>query len=469
MKPEIALSPPLRPVSLVAALAAALAACSSDAASPGGGEGGTPPTSNELDCSLGAEAELPVELSEGGRFATPILAGANVVDLHVASAGPGVERATLEGGELVVRASYGSGAGSAVVLLEGTCGEASTTLDIEVPLRALAWEALPSWTAGTDGPLEREYGSMWIDPASPDTLYVFGGYHYEPEQFTPANDLWSYDLVAQVWTLIDAPEAPFLPGGGLAPTADPGVFLHYGGVSAGSGTEAPTTPLALWRIDVGGATASFTEIQGQMGIPLGDYQPSFVYDAPRERFVTACGANTAWGLHCRIRSFDPEAVSWTELKPALTEVPAGRNGHFFVHDVETERLILFGGDKGGTAGCDCTDDTWALELSEDPPRWVELATEAPPLGRRNGAYVLDPVDHRMFMWGGTPDGATTAPGLWALDLDRGHESWKLVPLEGGPPERSSGRAVYDAPRRRALMGFGNGDQGIHADLWALNL
>jgi hypothetical protein len=157
------------------------------------------------------------------------------------------------------------------------------------------------------------------------------------------------------------------------------------------------------------------------------------------------------------------------LEPADTDAPAGRNGQFFVHDVETERLIIFGGDAGGTASCECVNDTWALELSEDPPRWVKLATEGAPIGRRNGAYVLDPVGHRMFIWGGTPDGMNTAPGLWVLDLDRGYESWKEVPLGGSPPERTSGRAVYDAPRQRLLMGFGNGDGGIYADLRAVNL
>ena len=75
----------------------------------------------------------------------------------------------------------------------------------------------------------------------------------------------------------------------------------------------------------------------------------------------------------------------------------------------------------------------------------------------------------MFIWGGTPDGEETYPGLYAFDLDRGEEAWSKVETALVPPERTSGMAVYDAARKRLVMGFGNGDGGVHADLWALNL
>ena len=64
----------------------------------------------------------------------------------------------------------------------------------------------------------------------------------------------------------------------------------------------------------------------------------------------------------------------------------------------------------------------------------------PPIGRRNGAFALDPLGHRLLVWGGTADGATAFPGLYALDLDRGREAWHRVTTEGAPTVRAAGGA-----------------------------
>jgi hypothetical protein len=172
-----------------------------------------------------------------------------------------------------------------------------------------------------------------------------------------------------------------------------------------------------------------------------------------------------------VKAFHPDTAVWEALPVADGPKPTPRQDFFYTLDAKNDRLILFAGDQhnDSTWACQCAGDTWALELGETPMRWVQLDDgKNVSLARRNGASATDPVGQRWFVWGGTPDGSVTAPGLWAFDLRRGHERWEQVPVDGHPPERTSGIGVYDASRRRVLFGFGNDPVPV-TDLWAIAL
>jgi hypothetical protein len=309
---------------------------------------------------------------------------------------------------------------------------------------------------------------MWLDPTDADRLWVYGGFHYVPRQFTTGHDAWSLDLRTSAWTPHSDGPALGLPGAGLATLAD-GRAYRYGGLSFNAQSGSAATPFVLHEIRTGTAGLSFTELHPGGASRTGDYQASFFHHPRTNQIYSVCGMNTDVGAHCNVSAFDPESGSWSRVVVDGT-APTGRNGHFWAYDPATDRLIIFSGEGyPGTNDCaNCLDDTWALELSSTPPRWVELMNTTPPVGRRNGAYVLDPVGHRLFIWGGTPNGRTSAPGLWALDLRPGSEAWHEVPTVGGAPVRTSGAAVFDASRRRILFAFGNNPAPL-TDLWALEL
>lgn len=46
---------------------------------------------------------------------------------------------------------------------------------------------------------------------------------------------------------------------------------------------------------------------------------------------------------------------------------------------------------------------------------------------------------------------------------------EITPEGEAPPPWASGGMVYDAARRRMLVGFGNSRMGNYADLWSLSL
>jgi hypothetical protein len=122
----------------------------------------------------------------------------------------------------------------------------------------------------------------------------------------------------------------------------------------------------------------------------------------------------------------------------------------------------------GYGNRDLDGETWELDLATDPPAWRRLfANGEGPTKRRNGAYALDPVGRRLFVWGGTPDGQTSVEGLDMLTLDRGAEAWTHLDA----PQvlaRTSGLAVHDPARERLVLGFGNSPTPLR-DLWALDL
>ncbi|MFN3201287.1 MAG: hypothetical protein ACE366_23000 [Bradymonadia bacterium] len=341
-------------------------------------------------------------------------------------------------------------------------------LEQPLTLRPLTWSRTFLWLEGDDGPLAREYFSMWINPTNTDELLLYGGFHYVPQQFTVGDDLWLRDLVSGRWQRTETPMlTPATGGGGLALIPGEASALYFGGLRTEAGGSQ--IPGALYRLDYADEPHTWTPLE-PLGLPeSGSYQPAFFYDTPRDRYL-AVGGQRLNGTHMDVSRFFLPEMSWGSAEVAEGEAPTGRTGFFWAHDPETERLFVFSGEQGGAPNCDCDQETWALELAETPMRWVKLRLDDPPEGRRNGAYALDPVGHRLFVWGGTPDGMNASEGVFALHLGRNEERWVRVPIEGeAPPPRASGAMVFDGARSRMLMGFGNSTAGVFADLWSLGL
>jgi hypothetical protein len=362
---------------------------------------------------------------------------------------------------VLVRAPY-TASGRVDVTVEVTCASgarAERTIPLEV--RPLRWESIAAWTGDADGPLGREYGAQWIDPADPDRMLVYGGFVYVPRQFTPNFDWWEFSLSGRRWTRLSPAETPAgLPGGRLALAGAESAGLFFGGIQG-----ANTTPQGTYRVRFGrGEPPRFETIDVMGSRRTGDYPPGLVHDAPRQRYVSFCGLNTTQGHHCGVWLFDPATQRWSAGDdPDAEMLPEGRAGMAVVHDAAEERAVIFSGDTGSSFA----EGVWQLDLRPTLPRWSPVetgGTSCPP--RRNAGFALDPDGHRMLVWGGTNDGRTSVPGVWFLSLDRGHERWDRVEIPNGPRLRTSSMVVWDRARGRFVMGFGNGPQPF-TDLWAL--
>ncbi len=400
---------------------------------------------------LGATLELPL----GGRAVVAVPAGSRVSVLELGDSGAFVSR-RLDATRFEVKAPYQAATATVKVGLQ--CPERVGVQELTLSTRAPKWSALSQWTDGTAGlPPNREYGNMWLDGA--DRLLVYGGFHYRPMQFTASSDLWSFDLQSKTWTqLQSANTAPEFMGGRMVPLPGSRELLFLGGVDR---NFQPVNHLE--RFDP--ATLTWTAVQA-MGAPaFGDYQPGVVFDSKRGRFLSVCGQSVM--PHCKVTALTVPSdgpARWDPVAVASGDQPAGRAGHFYAYDAQNDRVVIFAGMSNGILG-----DTWSLELSEEPARWVKLADETPELKRRNGSFALDVANHRLIVWGGTPDGRSASPGVQFLDLDRGSEVWRTLEPEGGAPARASAMAVFDAAKGRFIGGFGNSSAGGFPDLWELKL
>lgn len=429
----------------------------------GGGAGGGGGTTEP--CALTVPTGL--EVSEGGRTLVELQTSPPDSPITLGTVPPGVRTEWVGQGRLQLRLPYG--VSEARLPLTATCPTGTAQAELVVRLRALRWsQAAPAWNPGVDGPPEREYGQLWLDSQNPNRLLVFAGFHYRPRQFTPSNDAWALDLDAGTWRSLGEPAgAPKMGGFRVAEVPDSGVVLSLGGI----GTDG-TVPARLARLDLHAAPPTWVDeplAPGQAGV--GAYQPAFFFDAKRDRWLAICGADGVVGLQCDVKAFTrgPTGGTWRRVTVASGPKPAPRAGFFWAYEPSGDRFVMFGGDGSVSGGGQILQDTWALELGDDVPRWKLLsAQETPALGRRNGAYAFDPIGLRLFTWGGTPDGATTLKGLHVLDLEKGFERWHTVAVPMPPPDRTSGQAVYEPIGRRVLAGFGN-DGAIYADLWSLSL
>lgn len=423
-------------------------------------------TAPDTTCSA-LKVPASLELGEGRSQRIALPSGTDTSSFRVD--GQGGADGWIESKEgnasLVLRAGYGDEA--ATVKLN--CGANGSTT-VAITRKKIVWTKLSEWKGGTDGPLGREYFTFWQDQGNPNRLFVFTGFHYVPKQYTPSNDLWSFELATKQWTeLKPTGTMPTVAGSRLAPLANERGALFFGGSLATSDGSLNTPPL-LKKLKYDDSSFSIEDAPNASKAP-GSYTGSFVYDAKRSRYLSICGADMrgalSRGINCDMDAYT-EAAGFSVVPTELNEEMNSRFGFHYALDTVNDRFVVFGGQYGNE-NLAISADTWALELSETTPRWVRLfEQDDSAMKRRNGAYVHDTDSNRMFVWGGTPNGSKSVKGIQVLSLDRGHEVWTSLELPNGPHERTSGMALYDSVGKRLIMGFGNDDR-VYTDLWQLSL
>lgn len=405
----------------------------------------------------GWKATAPASVRLGASIAVPLGATRSDMTFTVSQVDDGVAR--VDGGVLEVTAPFDSFGSSVAVQLEVLCAGKRETGRVEVPIeRQVKWAQPITWAAAA-GPSEREHPSLFIDDAAPDALWLFGGFTFEPRQFTVVNDLWRLDLVTNQWALVDTTNAPMVAGGRIVAGLRPSEFLLVGGQ-----TPTNTFSTQVFRFDVSQRPVRFEVVQTMGSAPAVGLQ-GMALDKARERLISF-GGYTETGIATGVQTLTLGASpSWSTTTPPLS--PSPRYGFFSA--VDRDRLIVFSGGQAGTAGnpVNAAKDTWALSFST--LQWTKLvdAAQGPP-ARRNGCGAIDPLTHRFYVWSGTPDAVREEASLSVLELDQGSR-WSTIVMNPAAPARGSCSAVFDAPRRRVLFGFGNTISARYADLQVLKV
>jgi hypothetical protein len=300
-----------------------------------------------------------------------------------------------------------------------------------------------------------------------DVAYLVGGSGYTPQGTPSADAYWTLDLKTHAFTALPAMRTQPAPAASRRAANVPGRKVAY---LFGGYDSATTDVNDLLSLDYSGDSAFFTPVP-QVNPPPARELHAFAYDPGTDMFVAFGGYSGTLGVlnDTWTMKLVDGAATWTKLDGAG---PSPRYGFFYALDPATGHLYVWSGAQNPTQTdpIHAAQDLWLLDMRASPkPVWLRLlggVEEGTPTGRRNGAFVFDPHGPRMFVFGGTADGATTVPGLSVLDLSGATPAWIALDPAGAPPLRSSDFGFYDETRGQAVMGFGN-DRMVFRDVFAL--
>ena len=153
------------------------------------------------------------------------------------------------------------------------------------------------------------------------------------------------------------------------------------------------------------------------------------------------------------------AQSWIDLTPGAGAAPAARRNASAILDPVDHRMVIFGGWSNTYL-----NDIWAFDL--DTNTWANLTPAAgppAPAPRLTPASVYDPANHRMITWSGQGQGAFFND-VWAFNFNT--NTWSQFTPTGGPPQIRYGVGHTWDPLAKELVTFaGFTNQGRFSDVW----
>ena len=241
-------------------------------------------------------------------------------------------------------------------------------------------------------PSSRAYASMAYDIES-DRVIMFGGQtgnYSVPTNIS--NETWAYDLSTKKWSQ-------------MKPTADPG-----------------------------------RKTAGEMA-----------YDAESDRVILFGGASGYPWSTDETWAYDYNTNTWTAMN---AKGPKNHIGVRLAYDVESDRIILFGGC--GISGAN-TYDTWVYDFNSDT--WTEMKPNTSPPPRNYQAMAYNSKADKVLVWGGI----RSDKSIWAYDFNT--NTWQEIkPTQDKVPQLNDYPVmVYDNQADRTIL-VGGIPQG--QDAWS---
>jgi hypothetical protein len=179
------------------------------------------------------------------------------------------------------------------------------------------------------------------------------------------------------------------------------------------------------------------------------------YDIESDRIILFGGASSKDFNMMDTWSFDMGTRIWTEMKPG----PPYHMGSSMVYNNKADRMIVWGGFifEKNTA----TNDIWAYDYNSDT--WTEMKPAVSPPARNFQSMVYDSKADRIIMWGGW--GTTNADNetsVWIYDYNA--NTWQERKTDLGPSSRAFHYMSYDPKADRTIL-YGGYTGGIPDAAW----
>jgi N-acetylneuraminic acid mutarotase len=252
-------------------------------------------------------------------------------------------------------------------------------------------------------------GSKLVYDNESDQVILFGG-HHDPTTLG-FYDTWSYDYNTNTWT-------------NKTPDSSP-------------------CPRSLHTMAY--------DMESDRVIIFGGVKISHPLPTPFE------GLNDTW-------TYDFNTNTWTQMNPSLQ--PTARAGAAMAYDMESDRMILFGGFSETRTHL---NDTWAYDFNNDT--WTQLTPTISPSVRYHPGLAYDKESDRIIFFGGNHYTSTSwidKKDTWAYDYNS--DSWTNMNPSSSPPARGWPNLAYNALADRIIL-FGGGDKHktiSYSDTWVYN-
>ncbi len=255
-----------------------------------------------------------------------------------------------------------------------------------------------SWTNRTSGqgPPARSLAAMAYDGES-DRVILFGGAHVGSN----LDDTWAYDYDNNTWTNLNPVVRP-IGRTGHAMTYDnrSDRVIMFGGYTA----VAPAGE--TWSFDFNRNNWSK---MNPAGAPSSRGLNAIVYDQKSDRVIMFGGSIENPGssvvLFKETWTYDFGGNVWRRMSPFVS--PSARAWHGMAYDSATDRAVLFGGiDDNGSNG-----ETWFYDLNRDA--WTQATPLVSPSPRTGHALAYEVQSNRVILFGGRAP-AGTSDETWEL-------------------------------------------------------
>ena len=279
-------------------------------------------------------------------------------------------------------------------------------------------------------PQIRAHPSMAWDPITQRVIVVGGDLDGDE-----LGDAWSWD--GATWRSLGQLDPAIDAGHVMATNLRHGQVVVFGVVAAGLAKGE----VATWTWD--GAAWTFRAVVTS-GDPIAT---GAARDSLRGRIVVVGSQGTA--------SFD--GIGWASQAHDPND---GRKLSAIAYDAGRRITILFGGIN---AARETFGDTWALQAASGRDEWVELRPSTPPPPRASAAMGFDVESDRIVMFGGAVC-PTSDCDVLADTWEWNGVDWALAHPAHQPPARGHAAFAYD-PIHQELVMFGGATPAVLGDTW----
>ncbi len=279
-----------------------------------------------------------------------------------------------------------------MIVVGGENGNVALDDVLVLDLGTLAWSHL----AVANSPRARTDFAAAID-ASRDRLITVGG---RSGLATSIADVWSLDLATNRWSpLPNGPSARH----DVSAVTDGAHLWVFGGAG-----ELLQSLDDLWELDL--ATDAWRLLPAPGDHPAARTSVAFAFFDGALWMHGGHDALTAYHDSWRYVLTDQR---WERLSPPGNTAAAAHFGQAF--DVQCAMLVMSGGDNLDNFDVGFTDGF----LLGATPRFVRLPASVQPPPRDHASLIVDPVRHRLVLYGGgaNGDGLGTLGDAWIRPLD----------------------------------------------------